>query len=120
MFEKLKSLFAAPTRQHVRFDDDRIIRMLGDAEYESVRWDELRAIEIKTTNEGPFVDDVFWVLHAEEGGCVLPSETEGMDVLLSRLQQLPGFDDHAVIEAMGCTDNDQFPVWTCRSVDERA
>jgi hypothetical protein len=65
-----------------------------------------------TTDHGPFVDDVFWLLIGEDGkGCAVPSEAEGMKALLERLQRLPGFDNEAVIAAMGSTSNARFRVW---------
>lgn len=95
----------------VDFDDTSVVRTLADGRQERVRWDELREVVILTTDEGPLVDDVFWVLKGAAGGCVVPSESEGMELLLDRLQQLPGFDNTAVIAAMGCTENQAFPCW---------
>jgi tellurite resistance protein len=54
---------------------------------------------------------VFWVLVADGSGCVVPSEAEGTDQLLKRLQELPGFDNQAVIQAMASTDNREFLCW---------
>jgi hypothetical protein len=95
----------------VAFDDERVVRRLPDGKEESVRWDDLQEVQIITTDEGPFVDDVFWLLLGSSGGCVVPSETEGTEALLDRLQQLPGFDNEAVIRAMGTTSNDRFLCW---------
>src|SRR4029453_146778 len=78
---------------------------------ETVRWAELRAVLIQTTADGPFVDDVFWVLMGEKSGCVVPSEAQGCDALLRRLQSLPTFDNQAVIEAMSCTEKKRFLCW---------
>jgi hypothetical protein len=78
---------------------------------ESVRWSDLEIVSIQTTDRGPAVDDVFWVLGGNESGCVVPSESEGMDLLLPRLQRLPGFDNKAVIAAMACAENREFLCW---------
>ena len=78
------------------------------------------SVDIATTNEGPWVDDVFWLLSAGDHGCVVPSEAEGMGELLTRLGELPGFDDEAVIRAMGCTDNEFFPVWSREKSEHKA
>ena len=76
---------------------------------ETVRWSDLQEVRILTTDEGPYVDDVIWMLLGKDGGgCAVPSETEGMKELLPRLQQLPGFDNEAVIKAMGSTNNARF------------
>lgn len=95
----------------VSFDDERVVRTMGDGRHESVRWDDLQEVVILTTDEGPLRDDVFWILKGTSGGCAVPSEADGMDALLRRLQRLPGFDDAAVIRAMGCTANEAFVRW---------
>lgn len=76
-----------------------------------MRWSELRAVLIKTTSDGPWVDDLFWVLVGERGGCVVPSEAHGCDQLMQRLQQLPGFDNDVIIEASAVTEDRTFVCW---------
>ena len=65
MFDRLNQLFGRrprPVRQAeiVTFDDERVTRTMTDGRVEQVRWADLREIVIVTTNEGPFVEDVFW------------------------------------------------------------
>jgi len=103
---------ALKAREQVTFDDEGVTRTRRDGSIEHVGWDELLSVDIATTNEGPWFEDVFWLLSAGDHGCVVPSEAEGMGELLTRLQELTGFDDEAVIRAMGCTDNELFPVWS--------
>jgi hypothetical protein len=75
-----------------------------------VRWDTLRAVLIETTDQGPFVEDVWWILIDGEGHCIIPQEAGG-EALLERLQALPGFDNDAVIAAMASTENQIFVCW---------
>ena len=96
----------------VAFDNERITRTLADGKSEVVTWEDLKTITIVTTDQGPFVDDVFWVLAGSVSGCVLPSEAQGMKELLSRLQALPGFDNKAVISAMSSAQNAKFVCWS--------
>lgn len=111
MIQYLKNLIPKRGGESVIFDDDRVTRKLANGHTETVRWEALREVAIVTTDLGPFVDDVFWLLSSDDGGCAVPSETEGAAALLHRLQQLPGFDNIAVIEAMGSTNNASFLVW---------
>ena len=98
-------------RAVVTFDDRGVTcRRIGGV-VESVAWDDLHSVEIRTTDEGPFVEDVFLVLHAAGGGCVVPQEAEGFADLIGRLQRLPGFDNGALISAMTCAENATFPCW---------
>jgi hypothetical protein len=97
----------------VTFTDEAVTRVRPDGVEEKIRWDELDEVSILTTDEGPFVDDVFFCLLASDGksGCVVPQEAEGSQRLLERLQQLPGFDNEAVVKAMGTTTNAKFLCW---------
>jgi hypothetical protein len=101
-------------RPVVTFDDQEVVYRRPDGWEEGIRWDELEHVTIVTTDEGPFLDDVFFHLEGAGGRerCVVPSETEGMDRLLYRFQQLPGFDNDAVISAMTSTENATFRAWT--------
>ena len=80
---------------------------------ESITWDELDAIDIVTTDEGPYVDDVFFLLIGRDPsrGCAISNEAKGFPLLLARLQSLPGFDNGVVIRAMTTAVNARFVVW---------
>lgn len=93
----------------VDVDDQGARRWLTGGRSESVSWSELVKVELMTTDQGPWAMDVFWVLHgADEKGCVLPQDVDG---LLERLQALPGFDNEAVIRAMASSANARFLAW---------
>lgn len=111
MFAFLKRLFRRARPDVIRFDQQRVVRERADGQEESVLWSELTEVDIVTTDGGPFTDDLVWVLLGERGGCLVPSGAQGASELLARLQQLPNFDNMAVIAAMGSTDNARFLVW---------
>ena len=102
---------AAP--EIVEFDDQTIRRTMPDGKVESIDWHELHEVSIVTTGEGPFVEDVFWLLSNEDQskGCAIAGGAEGFGDFLGRLQDLPGFDNEAVIHAMGSTDDNRFLAW---------
>jgi hypothetical protein len=78
---------------------------------ESLKWDDLEVVAVETTNEGPFVADVFWYLAGETSGCVVPLGATGEDAMLKRLQTLPGFDNETLSKAMASTSNQRFILW---------
>ena len=99
-------------REHVVVDDRGVQRRRGDAIAEEVAWDDLVGVDIVTTDQGPYVEDVFFVLHGKDGkGCVVRQEDAVKAKLLDRLQSLPGFDNGKVIEAMCCAENARFVCW---------
>jgi hypothetical protein len=92
--------------------DDEGVRCSGpEGEVESASWAALQAVWVLTTDRGPWIDDVFYVLEGTEGQCTVPSEAVGAAALIERLRRLPGFDDDAYTQAIRCTDNKRFLVW---------
>ncbi|MFY7942244.1 MAG: hypothetical protein ACOVOX_15175 [Burkholderiaceae bacterium] len=84
----------------------------NSAEVRRVLWEELLEVGILTTDSGPVVDDVFWMLvDGDEKGCLIPSETKGMGELIKRLQTLPDFDNTSLINAMASSANAKFVCW---------
>ena len=100
-------------RTTVTIDSDGIVCTYPDGESSAIRWDELWTVEIQTTDEGPWLEDVFFVLYdsSEKPVLVVPQEAVGSQDLLVALQELPEYDDDAVIRAMGCTSNQNFRCW---------
>jgi hypothetical protein len=89
MFERLQSLLRSnspPMKPHVSFDENLVTSYRADRTTEQVSWEELAAVEIVTTDAGPFVCDVFLVLHGKGRGCDVELEAEGCKELLERLQ----------------------------------
>lgn len=116
LIRRLKTVFQSPDRDRPRavvaVDDEGVTCSRPGGPAESIRWDELHEVVIVTTDEGPFVEDVFFVLSdAGAARCTIADEADGFPALLGRLQALPGFDNRAVIAAMGSADNARFPCW---------
>lgn len=76
-----------------------------------MQWDDLQAVEVLTTDEGPFLPDQFWVLHGSTQGFVIPWGATGERELLRRLQELPGFRNEAIVEASSLTENNRLLCW---------
>ena len=118
-WDELKSRLAAAWKPDVKFEakwkvtvsDNEVTCTRSDGRVESVAWDDLKEVVIVTTDKGPFATDVFWLLVGESGGCVVPQGAAGEGALLERLQALPGFDNEAVIRAMGSVENNRFVCW---------
>jgi hypothetical protein len=99
----------------VEINDRFVRRTLDNGRVEEVLWQDLSEVRIITTADGPFADDVFFVLIGAKGnGCVVPHSAADTAFLL-RLQKLPGFDNEKVIEAMGTSADRQFLVWRRRN-----
>jgi hypothetical protein len=98
--------------EYIDIDAEGVQRVLADGSLESVRWDELTEIRIATTTDGPFSEDLFWMLFGPDRstGVALPGSYVD-DALLRQFQALPGFDNDQVIAAVGSTRKAQFLVW---------
>lgn len=83
-----------------------------DGTVESVRWDDLQKVEVLTNGDGPLLPDRFWLLHGSgKGGCCIPWGATGDLELLRRLQELPGFDNLALLKPTGSTQEALFVCW---------
>ena len=115
MFSWLQRIFAkpeTPSSGKTDFDAEAVRFHHPQGELQQIRWVDLHEVGVVTTDEGPFLEDVFFMLLSEDReGFAIPQSADGMDELLTRLQTLPGFDNSAVIEAMGCTSNYNFRLW---------
>ncbi len=110
-------LFRPRPELRIEHDEVGVSVFRPDGTIEYVRWDALTQVVLITTDEGPFVEDVFWLLvggPGEDGrpsGAALPGgHVQG--ALLDRLLALPGFDHERFIGAMGSTANAEFLCWT--------
>ena len=110
----LKSRFTTRSGgQKVRLsiDDSGVTCHRSSGMVETIRWDDLKKVTIRTSDAGPFAVDAFYVLHGSKGGCVVPQSAAQSGELLERLQQLPDFDNNAVVSAMGSTESNEFLCW---------
>lgn len=75
-----------------------------------VRWDAVTTVSLRTTSRGPFEEDVFFVFTYDDGAPTAIGLGDS-DYLLSRLQELPGFDNEAFIQAMGVSQEGDLVLW---------
>jgi hypothetical protein len=98
--------------QSVIVDDAGVRRLRGSEPFEAVAWSQLVGVSVITTGDGPYAEDFFFALHANDGtGCLVPQGLAAGTDLLERLQRLPGFDNAALVVACGSTSEDQFFCW---------
>lgn len=75
--------------------------------------DCIYSVVIETNDSGPWGADVWWLMFNKEDklACAFPQGATGEEDAIKYLMGLDGFDDNAMISAMGCTANKIFPVW---------
>lgn len=101
-------------QEWINVNEERIWRGRGLQTLESLRWDELTQVTMMTTDQGPFVEDFFWLLHGQDddhGVMIGLGLAQHID-LLGRLGRLPGFDFMASVEATGSTQQGHFHCWS--------
>ncbi|WP_376695516.1 hypothetical protein [Wenzhouxiangella sp. EGI_FJ10305] len=64
-----------------------------------------------TNDQGPLREDVFWKFEHPDGNFYFPAATDHGESMLCFFQNLKGFDNDKVIEAMTCAENKAFVVW---------
>lgn len=94
-------------------DEQSITVRQPDGREECIAWQAISRVVIRTTDAAPFATDLFWLIEDQEGhGPTIPMGAEGEHELLKTMQRrLDDFDNMAVVEAMGSTENARFVVW---------
>lgn len=77
----------------------------------SVRVEDIKEIGVETTDTGPFVEDVFWLINRETDGLRIPQGSPVFEALMDYFGSLQGFDWKPFTEAMGCTNCRYFLCW---------
>ena len=107
-------------RKKVRNPEDDYVIVLTDESIEvmnpdgtkaSVRWDDIQTITLMTTDQGPFLPDVWFELNGTEGRCLFPQGAPLSDEAYQRISQFDGFDFEVFINAMSVTDNALHLLW---------
>src|SRR5690349_16446762 len=100
------------SRVLVHFDDDGISVRFPDGGVQSIAWGEILRVAIETNDSGPWGADVWCCFEGAGTRCVYPQGATGeMDLLAALPNRFPGFDQRAVIKAMGSTSNARFLCW---------
>jgi hypothetical protein len=118
MFEMLRALFRRrkPVPVTVEIDDEGITLTRG-ATSQRITWHDLSLVAIMTTGVGPFGNDFFWILEGANKRLAVANTTAGAQDLLAALQDLPDFDNMAVLNASGSAEDRIFLCWR-RQEDE--
>jgi hypothetical protein len=80
---------------------------------EEVAWGDLALVEVITTDDGPYAEDMFFMLHgANSKGVVVSNDLAVTHDLVMQLQKrLAGFDNLALVKASGLTESGSFLLW---------
>ena len=76
-----------------------------------VRFDELDEIGVETTDQGPFIEDVFWILKGRDIRLRIGEPHPIFTKLMDRFGTLDRFDWQQVGDAMSCSENRYFVCW---------
>ena len=94
------------------FNKTNIASHWPDGTLQRLNWNDLAQVDVITTDEGPWAEDVFFLLLDTSGeSIVVPQCFDGAQALVEQLAKLPTFDDSALRKAMGSTSNQTFVCW---------
>lgn len=81
----------------------------------SQRIDELDEIGVQTTDQGPFIEDVFWLLKRGQMRIRIGDPHPVFKELMDGFSALEDFDWELFANAMCCTENRYFVCWKRKS-----
>ena len=116
MFAKLRDWLEKKSPNHARqtrfsFDGTTITAEGPFARRVSVKLDDIREIGIETTDRGPFVEDVFWLINRDTDALRIPQDSPIFQALMDIFGKWDGFDWGPFIKAMSCAENQYFLCW---------
>jgi len=77
---------------------------------EAIRWDDVIRISFVTTSDGPWLPDAWILLEGSSGGCSMPTEAAGFEVMWEEFKQrFAGFNYEPLIA--GGTDDARYLCW---------
>lgn len=103
--------FTRPLRADYRLDGHTLTVTRPFRRRMTLPLDDLDEIGLETTDEGPFVEDVYLILQRGATRIRIGEPHPVFAQLLEHFQSLEGFDWNAVIEAMACTECCYFTCW---------
>jgi hypothetical protein len=93
--------------------DERQISYFGAYDGGTVAVDSLARVTAMTNSQGPWAEDLFWVLEEDGGNTIsIPNSAAGADNLFDAFSALPGVDFAAATRALGSTQNDSYVIWS--------
>ncbi|MBC8043688.1 MAG: undecaprenyldiphospho-muramoylpentapeptide beta-N-acetylglucosaminyltransferase [Rhizobacter sp.] len=95
----------------VGYDDEKIWSVSPSGERRELNWPEIKGVFVETNDQGPWADDVWWMVSGEKFSVMFPNGAAGEKEILERLQRLPNFNNEELIKAMTSTDNRLFIIW---------
>ena len=102
----------------ITINDSSVRYDFPNGQHQEIQWSDLTQVDIQTTDEGPMLPDVFWVLIGTHAKCVIAQGAAGEQALVERLQRLPHFHNNQLINAMSSTSSQRFVCW--RRVEHNA
>lgn len=95
------------------YTDEQGIYNNGKSEFK-FNWCDVVNVEIITTDEGPFADDLWWVFFLSDDSYIpISGNAEGCNDLIDCIvNQLGEPDWHQIIESSGSCENASFKVWS--------
>nr|WP_320117446.1 hypothetical protein [uncultured Marinifilum sp.] len=83
-----------------------------EREREQIDWTDIIEIAIQTTDEGPFLPDVWLMLIGNDNGCSIPQGAPRFDDIYEIVSKYENFNFDEFIKAMGSADNARFVIWS--------
>jgi len=95
----------------VTITDDAITVEHPKRKTETAYWDDLNAIKLINTDEGPWLPDIWLALIGTKSGCTIPHGSKGFEDAYNIISKYEGFNLELFIESMSCTNNAEFLLW---------
>jgi hypothetical protein len=95
----------------VRMTESSLFAILPTGSELRLDLQDLYRVAVRTTDEGDWAPDVFWIVSAAPYTCLIAQGIPGEAELFNYLIKLPGFDKETMISAISSSENSEFECW---------
>lgn len=95
----------------VRLTEASLFATLPTGEEMRLELEDFERVAVRTTDDGDWTPDVFWIVSAGRYSYLIPQGITGEAELFNYLIRLPGFDKETMISAISSTEHSEFECW---------
>ena len=91
----------------VSINDDTLLSQNWNGELKELSLDDIQRVYVRTTDEGPFITDVWFGIETANDLIEVPQGCTGEELLIKFLETLPNFE----MNGMNSTENEVHDRW---------
>ena len=95
----------------IKVDESKLVYFPLFGRIKTIPWKDLIRVEVQTTDQGPFLEDLFYVLVAKRQSVRISEDEAAYCSLMTHFKNLKDFNFDAIVSASSCVENRTYLCW---------